>query len=227
MKELRYPQALVDRILERRGRFRIYEHLEPRRTALLVVDLQVHFMQPGSPSEMPSAREVVPAVNRLAGALRARGGHVVWVISTYGPDPADRWPNLFDRVLGEEAGRSFREGLTRGSPGHALWPELDVRAGDPVIDKNRFGGFVGSAGRLEAVLRGLGVDTVLICGTVTNVCCETTAREAAAFNFKTVMIADANGGRSDEEDLQTYSVCIASYGDVMLTDEAIARLGSS
>ena len=227
MKELHYPQALVDRILERRGRLRLYERLEPRRTALIVVDLQVHFMQPGSPAEMPSAREVVPAVNRLAGALRARGGHVVWVVSTYGPDPADRWPNLFDNVLGEETGRSFREGLTRGTPGHALWPELDARAGDPVIDKNRFGGFVGSAGRLEAELRRLGVDTVLVCGTVTNVCCETTAREAAAFNFKTIMIADANGGRSDEEDLQTYSVCIATYGDVMLADEAIARLGSA
>ena len=226
MKELRYPQALVERILGRRGRLRLYERLEPRRTALLVVDLQVHFMRPGSPSEMPSARDVVPAVNRLAKALRARGGHVVWVVSTYGPDPADRWPNLFDHVLGAEAGRHFREGLTRGSPGHALWPELDVRAGEPVVEKNRFGGFVGSAGRLEKVLRGLGVDTVLICGTVTNVCCETTAREAAAFNFKTVMIADANGGRSDEEDLQTYSVCIASYGDVMQSDEAIARLGS-
>ena len=76
MKELRYPQALVDRIIERRGRLRLYERLEPRRTALLVVDLQVHFMQPGSPAEMPSAREVVPAVNRLAGALRARGGRI-------------------------------------------------------------------------------------------------------------------------------------------------------
>ena len=73
MNELRYPQTLVDRILGRRGRLRLYERLEARRTALLVVDLQVHFMQSGSPAEMPSAREVVPAVNRLAGGA-ARAG---------------------------------------------------------------------------------------------------------------------------------------------------------
>ena len=227
MDEIEFPSALIDRVIGRRGRLHLYERFEPERTALLVVDLQVHFMQPGSPSEVPSARGVVPRVNRLAGALRARGGQVVWVVSTYGPDEGNRWSNLFDRVLSEEAGRRFREGLSEGSPGHALWPELDVRAADPVVAKNRFGGFMGSGGRLEQTLRGRGIDTVLIAGTVTNVCCESTAREAAALDFKTVMIADANGGRSDREDIETYSVCIASYGDVMTSAEAIERLGAS
>ena len=225
MDTLEFPREVVERITKRRGRLHLYDAFRPERTALLVVDLQVHFMAAGSASEMPSARAVVPNVNRLAGALRERGGRVVWVVSTYGPREGDRWPNLFDHVMGEEAGRNFREGLTEGAPGHAIWPALDLREGDPVIGKNRFGAFIGSNGRLERVLRDLGVDTLLVAGTVTNVCCESTAREAASFNFKTVMIADANGGRSDREDIATYSVFIASYGDVMTTGEAIARLG--
>lgn len=225
MDKLEFSDQLVDRITRRRGRLHVYETLDPERTALLVVDLQVHFMAVGSTSEMPSARDVVPNVNRLAKALRDRGGHVVWVVSTYGPDEDDRWPILFDHILGTEAAENFREGLTEAASGHAIWPELDVREGDPVVSKNRFGGFIGSNGRLEQVLRELGVDTLLIVGTVTNVCCESTAREAVAFNFKTIMIADANGGRSDQEDMETYSVFIAAYGDVIMTDEAIARLG--
>lgn len=227
MNKLEFPQALVDRMMQRRGRLHMFETLDAKNTALLVVDLQVHFMEEGSTSEIPSARDVVPNVNRLAAELRARGGHVVWVVSTYGPDDGDRWPNLFDHVLGAESARNFRAALTEGAPGHAIWPELDFRDGDPVVSKNRFGGFIGSKGQLEKVLRDRGIDTVLVVGTVTNVCCDATAREAATFNFNTIMIADANGGRSEQEDMETYCVFIAVYGDVVLTDELITRLGSA
>ncbi len=223
MEPVQIPQRVIERVLRRRGRLHVYDNLDAPRTALLVVDLQVHFMREGSPSEMPSARAIVPTVNRLAGALRERGGHVVWVVSTYGPEEERNWPNL-DIVLGEAAAVVFRGGLSEGAEGHAIWPELDVRDADPVVHKNRFGGFIGSQGRLERVLHDLGVDTVLIVGTVTNVCCETTAREAAAYDFKTVMISDANAGRSAEEDAWTYAVCFATYGDVMTADEALERL---
>ncbi len=223
MEPPQIPQRVIDRVLRRRGRLHVYESLDAASTALLVVDLQVHFMREGSPSEMPSARAIVPTVNRLAGALRARGGHVVWVVSTYGPEEERNWANL-DVVLGEEAAAIFRGGLSEGAAGHAIWPDLDVREGDPLVHKNRFGGFIGSQGRLAQALRERGVDTVLVVGTVTNVCCETTAREAAAYDFRTVMISDANAGRSAEEDAWTYAVCFATYGDVLTADEAIERL---
>ena len=223
MEPARIPQRVIDRVVRRRGRLHAYESLDAARTALLVVDLQVHFMREGSPSEIPHARAIVPTVNRLAGALRARGGHVVWVVSTYGPEEDRNWTNL-DTILGEEAAAIFRAGLIEGADGHAIWPSLDVGDADPVVHKNRFGGFIGSQGRLERVLHDLGVDTVLVVGTVTNVCCETTAREAAAYDFKTIMISDANGGRSAEEDAWTYAVCLASYGDVMTADEVEERL---
>ena len=223
MEPPQIPQRVIDRVLRRRGRLHVYESLDAASTALLVVDLQVHFMREGSPSEMPSARAIVPTVNRLAGTLRARGGHVVWVVSTYGPDEERNWANL-DVVLGEEAAAVFRGGLSEGAAGHAIWPDLDVRESDPLVHKNRFGGFIGSQGRLAQVLRDRGVDTVLVVGTVTNVCCETTAREAAAYDFRTVMISDANAGRSAEEDAWTYAVCFATYGDVLTADEAIERL---
>ena len=223
MKPPQIPQRVIDRVLRRRGRLHVYESLDAASTALLVVDLQVHFMREGSPSEMPSARAIVPTVNRLAGTLRARGGHVVWMVSTYGPDEERNWANL-DVVLGEEAAAVFRGGLSEGAAGHAIWPDLDVGESDPLVHKNRFGGFIGSQGRLAQVLRDRGVDTVLVVGTVTNVCCETTAREAAAYDFRTVMISDANAGRSEEEDAWTYAVCFATYGDVLTADEAIERL---
>ena len=149
MEPANIPQHVIDRVLRRRGRLHAYESLDAARTALLVVDLQVHFMREGSPSEIPHARAIVPTVNRLAGALRASGGHVVWVVSTYGPEEDRNWANL-DTILGEEAAAVFRAGLSEGADGHTIWPALDARDSDPVVHKNRFGGFIAARGVLSA-----------------------------------------------------------------------------
>ena len=222
----RYPKEIVEQVMKRRGRFHAFKAFDPATTALLVVDMQVAFLREGSLFEIPAARQVVPTINRLARALRDAGGRVVWVVSTYGPKSEDRWSIMFDHIMGLDVGKAFLAGLTDGAEGHAIWPELDVEAGEPIVAKNRLGGFIGSRGRLDQVLRDLGIETVLIAGTVTNVCCESTAREAAMHDYKTVMLSDANGGRTDEEDLQTYSVFLRTFGDVMSTDDVLARLAT-
>lgn len=224
MEAERYPKEVVARVMLHRGRLHAFETLDPASTALLVVDMQVAFIRPGSQFEVPAARRVVPAINRLARGLRAAGGRVVWIVSTYGPRPADRWSLLFDHVMSPDVGQAFRAALSTGADGHAIWPELEVEPGDDVVGKNRFSGFAGSRGRLERLLRRRGIDTVLIAGTVTNVCCESTARDAAMLNFKTIMLSDANGGRSEAEDLVTYSVFLKAFGDVMSTEEVLAGL---
>ncbi|MBM3597412.1 MAG: cysteine hydrolase [Alphaproteobacteria bacterium] len=222
MADPRFPQDVLERVGRWRGRTHPFERLEPKRTALLVVDMQNFFLSPES--NVSKARQIVPNINRLADALRAAGGHVVWVISTYGPDPKDRWSVLFDHVFSPEHGAAFRAGLTRGADSHGIWPELRRQAGEAVIEKNRFGGFSGSGGRLERELRTKGVDSVLITGTVTNVCCETTAREASMLDFKTVMITDGNAGRTEEADWRTFGLFLQIFGDALSTDQAIGAL---
>ncbi|MFC3229516.1 isochorismatase family protein [Marinibaculum pumilum] len=220
------PQDVADRIIGRRGRLNVYDRLEPAKTALLVVDLQVAFLDPGADGTggVAMAREIVPDVNRLASALRAAGGRVVWIVSTYGPDPDDRWTNLFDHMLGPERAKSFRDGLTMGAAGHRIWPELERLPEDWEVSKNRFGAFLGSRGRLERQLRDAGIDTVLVAGTITNVCCDCTAREAAALDFKTVFVADANAGRSDREHNAALANFLDTMGDVRNVDEVIEML---
>lgn len=217
----RYPKTVIDRVRLNRAQWHAFEQIDPTTTALLVVDLQVAFMAEDSQFCVDTARDVVPTVNRLARALRDAGGRVVWVVSTYGPNEEDRWPVFFNHIVPSEFGRAFRASLTEGAPGHAIWPALEVAPADDIVSKNRFSGFVGSRGRLESLLRERGIDTVLITGTVTNVCCESTAREAAMLDFKTIMVSDGNGGRSDEDDLQTYSIFMRTFGDVMSSDEVL------
>jgi ureidoacrylate peracid hydrolase len=219
-----FPAELVARVTARRGKLHCYDALDPRRTALVVVDMQTAFLKEGWPTACDPARDVVPAINRLSDAVRRTGGQVVWAISTYGPGEADRWKVLFDHVMGPAAGANFRDVLTEGHEGHAIWPLLDYRPGEAVVAKNRFGAFCGSGGRLEKLLHESGLDTLLIAGTVTNVCCESTAREAAFLDFKTIMVSDANAARTELDNLVTYSTFIRAFGDVMSSAEVVARL---
>ncbi len=219
-----YPQQAIDFIMRRRGRLHVFEQIVPASTALVVVDMQNAFVAEGAAIETPAARAIVANINRLAAAARAAGGTVVWIVSTYGPRPEDYWTTLFDHVMSPQSAERFRGALTEGRESHGLYAELDVAAGDPVVSKNRFGAFLGSGGRLERLLRDKGIDTLLIAGTVTNMCCETTAREAAMLSFKTIMVADANAGRSDAEHLATLSTFLQGMGDVYLTDDLLSML---
>ena len=87
MHTLSIPQSVVDRAIERRGREHVYEDLDPAKTALVVVDMQNAFMLPGVAHALcPMAEKIVPNVNRLAAAVRATGGTVVWIKTTFKDD---------------------------------------------------------------------------------------------------------------------------------------------
>ena len=224
MEPTEYAQQTIDFIMRRRGRLHIYETLEVAKTALIVVDMQRAFVAEGAAIETPAARGIVLNINRLADALRSAGGTVVWIVSTYGPRPEDYWPTLFDHVMSPESAERFRGALIEGCDSHALYDPLDVRDTDPVVAKNRFGAFVGSGGKLESLLRDRAIDTLLITGTVTNMCCETTAREAAMLSFKTILVADGNAARTQAEHDATLSSFLMGMGDVHDTNALIGML---
>ncbi len=224
MHDVNIPPSIVDRVTERRGRAHVYDDLDPRRTALVVVDMQNAFMMPGvAHSLCPMAKEIVPNINRLAAALRESGGRVVWVRTTFTDEVLREWSTYFDMVTPEHT-RKRIEALTSGSTGHAFWAELDIRAEDLAVDKTRFSAFIQGSSNLNELLRGRGVDTVLVTGTVTNVCCESTARDAMMLNFRTVMVSDGNAAVTDAEHNASLIAFYLTFGDVMSTDEVIASL---
>jgi len=110
------------------------------------------------------------------------------------------------------------------APGHALYPDLEVLPEDEIVLKYRFSAFVQGASDLPQRLQDGGFASVLIVGTVTNVCCESSARDAMMLNFKTVMVSDGNSAHSDAEHTATLAAFYAVFGDVMDTDMTIACL---
>ena len=221
------PEALALAKRRRGGRVQPFESIAPRKTALLVVDMQTGFVAPGGVAEIPAAREIVPNINRLAGALRSAGGTVVWVVSTYGAGAELEWPSFFNFLTTGELSERFRLAFDHGQPEHALWRELESEPSDTVFSKNRMTPFAEPTRALETLLRAKGIEMVLVVGTVTNICCETTARDAAMRNFKTVMISDANASRNDAEHNACLSTFLQAFGGVYSTDEAVALMEES
>jgi ureidoacrylate peracid hydrolase len=224
MHKIAIPRSVVERVIARRGREFVYDNLDPRRTAIVVVDMQNAFMLPGVAHALcPMAREIVPNINRLAQAVRASGGTVVWIKTTYTADTLNEWSTYYD-LRGPEQNAKRAEALAAGSKGHELWAELDAREGDLTVEKKRFSAFIQGSSNLADVLRERGIDTVLITGTVTGVCCESTARDAMMCNFKTIMITDGNAAMTDEDHNASLAGFYLTFGDVMPTDKAIEFL---
>ena len=224
MHKLSVPQSVVDRVIARRGREHAYEDLDPAKTALVVVDMQNAFMLPGVAHALcPMAEKIVPNINRLAQTVRDTGGAVAWIKTTFKDDALKNWSTYFEMVTPEQAAKRIAA-LTADSKGHELWAELDVRPHDLIVEKNRFSALIQGSSNLAEILRARCLDTLLITGTVTNVCCESTARDAMMLNFRTIMVTDGNAAVTDEDHNASLAAFYLTFGDIMSTDMLIARL---
>lgn len=189
---------------QRRGRRYAFETLDPARTALVVIDMVPFFVE-----QNPYCRGIVPNVDRLAAGVRESGGTVAWVL----PAPGDTVA-LDDELLGPEVAELYRQAGGVGPLRGRLWPEFEVADDDVWAEKSAPSAFFPEKSTLPAQLETRGIENVLITGTVTNVCCESSARDARTLGYRVVMIADATAARRDEDHNATLYTVYRSFGDV-------------
>jgi ureidoacrylate peracid hydrolase len=218
---------VISRIIERRGTLHPLKSLVSSRTAHIVVDLQNGFMAPGQPAEIAEAREVVPNVNRISQAVRDAGGLVVFIQNTFDAEALAAWSTYFDMFSSPSRKERMVAAFTPGSFGHQLWPGLDIQSTDLKVLKRRFGAFVQGSSDLHQILQSRGIDTLIITGTATNVCCESTARDAMMLNYKVAFISDGCATFNDEEHNATLDILAYAFADVMSTDEVLALLAAA
>ena len=223
MHQVTIRREIVERVMARRGRLHWFDALEPAKTALAVIDMQPAFCAPGAPAEVPVARAVVPNINRLARGLRERGVVVIWVLhaNAHHQGRSD-WEVFYNHVVADLLRRQTIEALAPGR--QRVWEGLEVRAEDLTVVKNRYSAFIAGSSSLERVLRNLGVDTLLVAGTKTNVCCESTARDAMMLDFKVALVEDCCAALTDDEHRTTLENVIQQFGDVLTATEVIDRL---
>ncbi len=224
MHRIEIAETVLARIRQRRGSLHMYETINPRRTAHVVVDLQNGFMAPGQVAEIATAREIVPNVNRISVALRAAGGIVVYIQNTFDPQTIAGWGTFFDHFCTPARRAEMIHAFTPGNFGHEVYAGLEVLADDLKVIKRRYGAFVPGSSDLHAILAARGIDTIIVTGTATNICCESTARDAMMMDYKVLFVADGNATHTDAEHNATLTVMANGFADVVTTDEMVALI---
>ncbi|WP_108124085.1 isochorismatase family protein [Saccharospirillum mangrovi] len=178
-----------------------------QRTALIIVDMQRVFCEPDGALYVPSTDAVVAPIQALADACRAQSMPVIYLRHVLRGDGRDsgRMRDLYPDVDSV---------LARDNPQVNIIDALTPKAGDVVVDKLFYSGFHNTD--LDTVLRAHDVDTLIVCGTVTNVCCDTTIRDAVHREYKVIVVSDANAAMP-YPDLGFGAVSAAEVQKVALT----------
>lgn len=203
--------------------------LHPGRTALLVVDMQNAFLHAeGSCAKLglehSALRQALPGVSTLVEAARAASLPIIYTRYVYRADYLDG--GIVTQVL--LPGLREAGALASGSWDSEVVGELEPAATDIVIDKNRPGAFHGTI--LQSCLDGLNADSLIICGVTTNVCVDTTVREAMQRDYRVWVVADATAEFEQDRHaiaLKGMGWIFASVVDVASARQAIPTLAAN
>jgi ureidoacrylate peracid hydrolase len=217
------PSELEKKLVARRGKLHAYETFDPKKTALVVVDMQNFFMADGELMAANGSADIVPNVNRLAEEVRQAGGKVIWIQALAEAPGTDGW-EPFHALFHEKAQGKRLGSMNINGEGFKLWPDMDVKPEDERVIKKRYSAFIQGASNIEEVLRRHGTEMVLITGVATNVCCDSTGRDCMMRGFRTIMVSDGNASFTEEEHQAGLLNFITYFGDVQSTDEVIGRI---
>ena len=168
----------------------------------------------------PGFGDVLKHVNELARAVRKTGGVVAWTVSpVHSPGPH------FRELYGDKTAEMYEKEAISGEAA-TVSLEMEVMPEDIRVAKEGYSAFFPGKCSLHEQLRVRGVDTVLIVGTVTNVCCESSARDAYELNYKVIMISDALKGHANGLHEATLATIFRNFGDVRPAGEIVSLLNA-
>jgi biuret amidohydrolase len=209
------------------------DHIDPTKTAMIVVDMQNDFVAEGAKLRSAAAAAMVPRLASTLDFCREKGIRVIYTAHVHRRDGSDM--GLYDDLYSPIADRST---LVDGTSGAEIFPGLAPASGEHIIKKHRYSAFF--ATDLDLILREWGITTVIISGTTTENCCHATARDAMFNNYKVVFLSDATGsfdypdvgqGAMSAEEVHKATLCILAFSTahVMTVDEfkALAARGTT
>jgi len=189
--------------------------LNAGKSALVVVDMQLFFLDPGSPTFTCGGAAILPTVKRMVDAFRKAGLPVLFTRHVHHPG------NMDSGIMGW-----WWEGMClEGSPESEIHPALAPLPAEKVVLKHRYSAFYGTD--LETVLRCLKVEDLVIAGIMTNMCCESTARDAYYRDYRVFVPADGTGTVTEE--MQRASLLNLAFGFAYVTtaDRIVADVNRS
>lgn len=186
--------------------------LDVPASALLVVDMQRFFLDASSPTFACGGVAILPSVKRLLAAYRRAKRPVIFTQHVHHPDDLDAGIMAW----------WWQGKCLEGSPESQIHPDLAPMAGEKVVAKHRYSAFYNTD--LETVLRCLRVQDIVISGIMTNLCCESTARDAYYRDYRVFFLADGTGSVTEEMHLASLLNLAFGFAYVTTTNTILARL---
>jgi len=205
--------AQSDRWLETIAPFNIHQmSLNKDHAALLVIDMQKFFLDPESPTFTCGGLAILPTVKSVIKAFRDAGRPVIYTTHVHHPNRLDAG------IMGE-----WWEGMClEGSPESEVHPDIAPLPGEKVVPKHRYSAFYNTD--LETVLRCLKIEDLVITGIMTNMCCESTARDAYFRDYRVHFLADATGSVVEEMHVATLLNLAFGFAYITKAKEVIRAL---
>ncbi len=223
---IRQEWEATERYIRNTGRTGRLFKLDKDKTAMVVVDMQNRFVDPKAALGVPSARGIVPNINALTKACRSVTIPVIWLASKRRYDIEAGLIAVLQpkSPMGNQRSSVFEEAMWEDD-GVKIWPELDI---DPEKDyeivKYRYSAFIPGSSHLERVLRALGKDTLIIVGTVTNVCVAATVMDAMMLDFKVIVVSDGTAAVTDFLQQSCLMSLKMVFADVTTTDDLLTEI---
>ena len=221
--ELESFEQQTEEFLTSLGRPAHVFNLRPENAALLVIDMQQFSCSPGHGAPFPGLAATVDRINRLVDACHGQRVPVIWVRHSFHAseigDDAGLYPLFHNQPLSR--------GMFDAGPDTALYHAMHYDAAvDHVVFKNRYSAFASESAELPALLRRLAVEQLWVAGVVTNVCVESTARDAMQHDYEVIMVADA----VTSPFALAHAVALLNFrvffGDVRNADDMISAMGT-
>lgn len=190
-----------------------------KNTALVTIDLQNAFVEQGAPVECAEAREFIPRVNELTRICREVGIPVMHVYMAVRTDLSDI--GLLQEIRPRE---DLDKDTFDGRRGAECYKDLEVKESDYRVRKNRYSALIPGASSLEPLLRGLGRDSLIVCGVATDVCVGTTTSDAMMLGFRVFLVSDLTSTLGEERQRVALEVLGRNFAKVVTFDEVKREL---
>jgi nicotinamidase-related amidase len=194
----------------------ISEYMGKKKIAVLVIDMQNDFLCNDAPIKCAGGMDVVPAIQKLLLMSRKKGVPIIYTQEAHRVEKVD---------FGLELQGDEPEHCLEGSKGHQIIPELSMQEGDYLIIKRRYSAFF--ATDLDILLRGLGVELLILTGVATDVCVRSTAQDAQQLNYRVVVPMECVAGTNEKRHEAALENIRYLFGKISSLDELLAILNNS
>jgi len=189
--------------------------VDPRTTAVIVIDMQNAFVAEGATYETPGARTMIPRLERILAFAREREMPIIWTQSDHSAPHSGIMLKKFPTIREDKY-------LWKGQPSFELHPAMKPQPGDFRVVKHKYDAFFETD--LDSILRNQGIKQVIIVGTATNVCCESTARSAFFRDYGVAFPSDCNASFDEGMHQATLKTLDMFFGRVMTTEELLDEM---